>query len=60
VNDRVKTEMQETGRCIVSGMTVAEIAEIVASLGLDPRDVRVYGGVELVVFRGLPDPVVAR
>lgn len=42
--DMLKTRMQETGRCPVHAVSVAGMVDIVESLGLDPRTVRIYGG----------------
>lgn len=36
-----KTQLQETGWCDVRDLTVLEIADIVATLGIDPRCARV-------------------
>lgn len=41
MNDLLKTQLQETGECWVTNLTVLEIADIVSSLGLDPRTTRV-------------------
>jgi hypothetical protein len=41
MNDLLKAQMQETGRCRVEGLTVLEIAEIVSDLGLSSRSTRV-------------------
>jgi hypothetical protein len=48
MNDAAKTALQERGDCFVRNMTVLEIADIVSSLGLDPRLVRISGDIMYV------------
>lgn len=42
--DRLVTQLQETGRCRVEGLLVAEVVEIIQTLGLDGRTARVVNG----------------
>ena len=42
--DMLKTQMQETGKCSVHAVSVAGMMDICDSLGLDPKTVRIYGG----------------
>lgn len=54
--DREKTQMQETGRLSASFLTLAELAEIVTELGMDPDKVVVVstqGQPEIVFSEGL-------
>jgi hypothetical protein len=38
VNDRQATELQQTGKTQVANQTLAEIIELVGTLGIDPGD----------------------
>lgn len=53
MSDRLKTQLQETGRCPVDGMAVAAITQIISDLGLSPYSVWVTKEAELVA-PGLP------
>lgn len=51
--DGRKTELQETGYCPSTGMTLAEAIEVVVDLGLDPNEIIFTWGGKLHIRKGV-------
>lgn len=54
MSDLFKTQLQDTAKASVLGLTLKEVAADVLELGIDPEDC-VFSGSSLVVARTMPD-----